>query len=280
MDSETPIIRLIAGAVGVVILCFCVGFFLLGPRGGSSATVAASVPLAQATPSPLEVRASSAPQLSVVETTERKPQLRTPLRVATDRTTEASPAPSPRPALKPSPAPDDTAEGAAAGSSDGKPGVGKSREKSSEGGVDPIQLPAPGDAEGAKPDKSADGDAATAEAKPADGGAGTLYRVRVKNSFSSHDDADQLASELKGRGFPASVMPAGKGRFQVQIGAYKDRKGAEAKQKELAKNNYDTHIADKPDSGADAEKPGQADDSKKSGDDPDKESKKEKSGGQ
>ena len=240
MDSEsTPIVKLIAGAVGLVVVCFCVGFFLLGGRSssGSAAPVAASQP--DSTPSPLSLEGGDSPRLSVVETSERKPSSAPgSLRVADARSAgEASPAPKASPKAAPSPVPSDTSEGAA-GVGAGKPSKVKPRTS----GGDAVLIPAPHDdtteasprPEATEPDDSAPS-----------GDPGSLYRVRVKNSFGSHDDADQLASELKGRGFAATVMPTGKGKFQVQIGAYKDKKRAEEKQKELEKNNYDTHISDK-----------------------------------
>ena len=239
MDSETPIVKLIAGAVGLVVVCFCVGFFLLGGRSSSNpAPVVAT--RTDATPPPLTVESANSPQLSVIETSERKPTTSPSLRVGSANVTEeAVPAPRPTTEPKEKPAPSDTSEGAAPAPTS-KPVAAK--RKPSTGDALPLPAPRADEKEPTpEPDKSASGD----ESKPGDGGSDSLYRVRVKNSFGSHDDADQLASELKGRGFAASVMPAGKGKFQVQIGAYKDKKRAEEKQKELEKNNYETHISDK-----------------------------------
>lgn len=252
MDSEsTPIVKLIAGAVGLVVVCFCVGFFLLGGRSSGNGAVPVAAAQPDATPSPIALEGGDSPKLSVVETTERRPSAPGNLRVAdASPAGEATPAPksTPKPHAKSSPPPSDTSEGATG------VGAGKSAtNKPKSGGTgDGVQIPAPqeGTAEATpKPDATEADDPSSTP-----GDAKSLYRVRVKNSFGSHDDADQLASELKGRGFAATVMPAGKGKFQVQIGAYKDKKRAEEKQKELEKNNYDTHISDKVDDGDKSEK--------------------------
>jgi DedD protein len=228
MDSETPIVRYIAGAVGVVLVCFCVGYFLLGPRPGSATPV-----VSEASPSPepstLVVR-GPAPKLTVLETTPSKPpQLTTERRDTVPSRVEATPAPKPSPQTEATPAP-----------------VNEGR-KPRRDGDEPLKLPAPkADEKPADDEEVQPADPADDTTKPTDGGGpDTVYRVRVKDSFGSHDDADQLASELKGRGFSATVMPAGKGKFEVQIGAYKDKKRAEEKQKELEKNSYKTRIADK-----------------------------------
>ena len=236
MDSETPIVKLIAGAVGLVVVCFCVGFFLLGGRaGGGTTNVAVAQP--EASPSPLIVQSATSPKLSVIETGERKSTPAPGMRVATSRSAEeATPGPraTPNPKSAATPLPRDTDEGVAP-ATDTKASSGKQKNG---GSVDTVQIPAPND----------EGDETTSPAPPTEEtppSTDSLYRVRVKNAFSSHDDADQLASELKGRGFAATVMPSGKGKFQVQIGAYKDKKRAEEKQKELEKNNYETHVSDK-----------------------------------
>ena len=245
MDSETtPVVRLIAGAVGLVAVCFCVGFFLLGGRSsGTPTTNIAAEPVA--TPSPLTVQASVSPELSVVETTSTKrASAPASLRVATRRTSEEA-TPAPQPTALPKArltSSSDTSEGVSAPSS----ATSKTKKTGEKSHDDAVQLPAPDEEKKpADPDTTAAAEGAASEAKPTEPGSSSLYRVRVKNSFGSHDDADQLASELKGRGFAATVMPSGKGKFQVQIGAYKDKKHAEDKQKELEKNNYDTHISDK-----------------------------------
>lgn len=219
MDSETPIIRYIAGAVGVVLICFCVGYFLLGPRpGGATPNVAEASPAPE--PSTLVVR-GPAPKLTVLETTGAD----TPrMEAQRNETREATPAPTPTPLEEATPAPN-----------------GKNRRD----GDEPIKIPAPKSEEPAPDEEVKPADPPAESSKPAEGGADTVYRVRMKDSFGSHDDAEQLASELKGRGFSATVMPGSKGKFEVQIGAYKDKKRAEEKQKELEKNSYKTRIADK-----------------------------------
>ncbi len=264
MDSETPIVRYIAGALGVVLVCFCVGYFVLGTRPGTASTA-----VAEASPSPepstLVVRGPAPPRLTVLETTEQKPaRLETERRASSPGTREeATPAPKATPAPDATPAPE--------------------ARKPRKGDDEPLKLPAPkpGDDKPTADDEEVK-PAPDDEVKPTgNGGNDTVYRVRVKDSFGSHDDADQLATELKGRGFSATVMPSSKGKFEVQIGAYKDKKRAEEKQKELEKNSYKTRIADKELNLDKTEKPepAKSKDSDKEKD-PEKSKEKEKSGDQ
>ena len=68
-----------------------------------------------------------------------------------------------------------------------------------------------------------------------------LYRVRIATIKTTRKDANALVSELKDKGFSATVLPLA-GSFVIQTGAFKDRKSAEALQKTLTDNGYDTSI--------------------------------------
>lgn len=68
-----------------------------------------------------------------------------------------------------------------------------------------------------------------------------LYRVRIATIKTTRKEANALVSELKDKGFSATVLPLA-GSFVIQTGAFKDRKSAEALQKTLTDNGYDTSI--------------------------------------
>lgn len=68
-----------------------------------------------------------------------------------------------------------------------------------------------------------------------------LFRVRIATIKTTRKDANALVSELKDKGFSATVLPLA-GSFVIQTGAFKDRKSAEALQKTLTDNGYDTSI--------------------------------------
>jgi hypothetical protein len=176
------------------------------------------------------VRGPAPPKLTVLETTStptpERPRASRESRPTSDRT-EAKPSAKPSPDVEATPAPE----------------IRRVRKTDDEA----IKIPAPksGDEKPAAEEEVKPTEPSGEDGKDESGGPDTVYRVRVKDAFNSHDDADQLASELKGRGFSATVMPSGKGRFEVQVGAYKDKKRAEEKQKELEKNSYKTRVTDK-----------------------------------
>lgn len=69
----------------------------------------------------------------------------------------------------------------------------------------------------------------------------SLFRVRINAIKPSRNDANSLVTELKDKGFSATILPLA-GGFVVQTGAFKDRKSAEALQRSLTDNGYDTSI--------------------------------------
>jgi len=68
-----------------------------------------------------------------------------------------------------------------------------------------------------------------------------LFRVRINSIKPSRNEASSLVDELKDKGFSATILPLA-GGFVVQTGAFKDRKSAEALQRSLTDNGYDTSI--------------------------------------
>ena len=72
-----------------------------------------------------------------------------------------------------------------------------------------------------------------------------LYRVRV-GSFESRTNAQDLAVELNGRGYATRTEPIqvnGKTIYHVQVGAYREERNARDIARELKANGYDTIIA-------------------------------------
>lgn len=68
----------------------------------------------------------------------------------------------------------------------------------------------------------------------------TLYKVQV-GAFSIKSNADNLANELKSKGYDAIVIYQG-GYYKVQVGAFKVRSNAEALANELKAQGYDVII--------------------------------------
>jgi cell division septation protein DedD len=69
-----------------------------------------------------------------------------------------------------------------------------------------------------------------------------LFRVRIASIKPTRKEANVLVAELKDKGFSATILPLA-GSFVVQTGAFKDRKSAEALQRTLLDNGYDTSIS-------------------------------------
>ena len=64
-----------------------------------------------------------------------------------------------------------------------------------------------------------------------------LFRVRINAIKPSRNDANALVTELKDKGFSATILPLA-GGFVVQTGAFKYRKSPEALQISLPSNRY------------------------------------------
>jgi len=72
---------------------------------------------------------------------------------------------------------------------------------------------------------------------------GTLYRVQT-GAFSKKTNADNLAAELKKKGFDTYIVQAD-GLFKVQVGAYSIKANADAMAAKLKTAGYDTYITTK-----------------------------------
>lgn len=65
-----------------------------------------------------------------------------------------------------------------------------------------------------------------------------LTKVRVGNGPSAKASADRLARRLRSKGFTPAVLPEGDG-YIVQLGAFKDRKGADSVADKLRASGFD-----------------------------------------
>jgi hypothetical protein len=72
---------------------------------------------------------------------------------------------------------------------------------------------------------------------------GTLYRVQT-GAFKNKPNADNLAAELKKKGFDTYIVQAD-GLFKVQVGAYSIKANADAMAAKLKAAGYDTYITTK-----------------------------------
>ena len=75
---------------------------------------------------------------------------------------------------------------------------------------------------------------------PYQGGGSTIYRVQV-GAFSVKANADNLANELRGKGYNSIVVTVG-GLYKVQVGAFSIRSNAETLANELKAKGYDAVI--------------------------------------
>jgi cell division septation protein DedD len=68
------------------------------------------------------------------------------------------------------------------------------------------------------------------------------FAIQV-GAFKDRDGADTVVKSLKGRGFPAyTVPPAAGGLFTVRVGVYRDRVDAEAVQDRLSADKFKPFI--------------------------------------
>ena len=75
---------------------------------------------------------------------------------------------------------------------------------------------------------------------PYQGGGSTLYKVQV-GAFSVKANADNLANELKAKGYSPIVVTVG-GLYKVQVGAFSVRANADVLANELKAKGYDAMI--------------------------------------
>lgn len=250
MDNDKSLIKWSGAAVGTVIVCFFLGYFIL-PRGRTDEptqeTAMAATPTPTPAPQPLVAEPVVTQRLALTDITEKKEAERRRLEEKQKQETLAA-----------EKAARDAEAAAAEGNADGDGSITMTPDTGavppSDGGIpEPNGVP-PGDAkpvrEGAEgpptpkvsvPPPTGDVVPAPERRSPDPATNDNLFRVRIGDPHASRGPADSLASELRGRGYQPIVLKTDRG-FVVQIGAFRDRKGAEEKQKELAASGYDARI--------------------------------------
>ncbi len=76
--------------------------------------------------------------------------------------------------------------------------------------------------------------------------ASTVYKVQV-GPYSTREAANTMAAELRGRGFSTLIVneeSGSKATFRVQVGAFKSKASADSSAKELQANGYDAQISE------------------------------------
>lgn len=232
MDSDNSALKWTAAAVGVILVCFCLGYYVLGPnaRRGTGTTDPNGITIVALKPSPSpsdtgifiteKTAEIEAKRKKLAEAAAKKKADDEAKKLAEDaaaklkaeaaaakKAAEATPTPTPSP--DPTPTPEETA------SPDATP--------TPESTDEPTPTPAP---------------TATPVSK-------IIYRVRV-GSYDSQDTARSLATELNGRGYSTSVVidrSGDKTLYQIQVGAFRDEKTAKDTQKELKTNGYEATIS-------------------------------------
>lgn len=239
MRDDAAIFKWTAVFVGVIIVCFGLGYFVLGPRAQTSSSSGGLI-IEETKPGTVAVvnrpAASPEPDMSVVERTdeieakrkkkeeearkkkaeeakkeeeEEKKKKEEEEKKKAEEEAKATPTPSPTP----SPTPDT--------------GVPVSPEGSAITTPEPVTTPTPAPVPEV-PRVTSD-----------------LYRVRV-GSFANRDNAQNLAAELNGRGYSTTIIRDEGGSsttYRLQVGAYRDKKTADNTLKELKANGYDAVIS-------------------------------------
>jgi len=271
MNEETPILKWTAAAVGVIVVCFCLGYFILGPSARTQASAGGPGESGDNGITIVEgeggVVASPKPDLELVDRTAqieaakkkaaeeaaKKQAAEDAKRLADEAAERArrallpSPTPSPTPSAtpgrrdpddlpdEPSPAPDASPLPDASPTPEAPVTPTAPRPVPSPRAVTPS--PRPVIVPSAPP---------VAPPTPPTGASNNgVYRVRIV-SVADRDSANTLAAELNGRGYSTTIMPEqtnGKMQYRIQVGAYRDEKRAKDIQKELRGNGYNAEVA-------------------------------------
>ena len=238
MDSETPVLKWTAAAVGVILVCFCIGYFVLGPNGsptpapggGMSVTPVATSTLAQ--PS-----AHAVPVGGGLLVDERTDEIAAKQKAQEEAKKKLADAEATKKADSEAKAHAEEAAAAAAAVVNA-PAATPTPDVAPVAGGAPSAAPTPADAVTVPP--------VAAPVEPSAPHPDTVYRVRV-GSFASRDAAKGLATELNGRGYTAVIVAdssGGKVGYRLQVGAYRDKKSAEGIQQELKANGYDSTVSE------------------------------------
>ena len=243
MDSDNPTLRWSLAGVGVVVVCFCLGYFVFGTKGSAEPAVTVqTTPSPEATPASLQVTTVENQGLQVEDITAEKEAERKRKEAAEKAKLEAKlkaeAAKAAEEALKAeaTPAPDDEST---------DPDVAKPKADDEKPKAEDEKPKADDEKPKADEDKNKTDDEKPKPEADKEPSSKSLYRVRVGGSKSSRDDAEKLVAELRGRGYTPSIIAdqrKGKTVFHVQAGAFSDADGAERRRKELENNGYDVRI--------------------------------------
>lgn len=246
MDNDKSLLKWSGAAVATVVVCFFLGYFILPRTRGDEPQPPAPTPSPEPTPAPRQLAVEAVPtqRLTLNDITAQKEAERRKLEERKKQD-----------ALAAEKAARDAETAAGGGAEDGTLTLTPDN-----GAIPPPDgTPPPTDGTTAPPEPATDnpgaprvsvpppaGDVKPAGTEPRTGaerptGSDSLFRVRVGDPVASRSAADTLAGELRGRGFQPIVLKTDRG-YVVQMGAFRDRKGAEEKQKELADKGYDAHI--------------------------------------
>lgn len=265
MEPETPVWKFTAIAVAFIVVCFFIGYYVLGPtaRPSGEQVAQAEADIPQNAPSsngpPARLRPVS-PQVQVEERTEeleaRRRKEEEAKRKADEEEKEQRE--KEREADRPT-----TGNDADAQTTTGTPlgdATTSDAPSSTDPGVNATGIPAnPAVPEETTPAiierPQAPGETTrpadpprTDPPKPVPTASAGLHRVRV-GPFDSRTNAQNLAIELNGRGYPTYTEPEqmnGKTVYHVQVGAYKEEKQARETQRELKTNGYEATVSSPP----------------------------------
>ncbi len=246
MDSDNPTLKWSLAAVGVVVVCFCLGYFVFGSKGGTPENTVVATPTPAPPPS-LPVTMVENQGLQVEDITAEKEadrkrreeaekaRLAAKLKLEQEqeqaKLVEPTPDPevtaTPDPEAEPTPDPDATA----------------TPEPKTTSTPDPKATPSSDPAKPAGEASKPVGD----KPKPDEGktGSKSLFRVRVGGAKASREDAEKLIAELRGQGYSPTIIAdqrKGKTVFHVQLGAFSDAAAAERRKKELERNGHDVSV--------------------------------------
>ena len=260
MDSENPTLKWSLAAVGVVVVCFCLGYFVFGTKGApTDATPAVTTPSPEPTPGGLQITAVESQGLQVEDITAEKEAARkrkeaaerareeAKLKAADPGFIEASPSPDPDETLT-DPDEDPTKSKNKKRNPDEDPS--KTEPDPAKPDVDPMmtepdKTKSEGDKPKVEPDKpKTEGEKSKTESEKTVASK-NLFRVRIGGAKSTRDDAEKLVAELRGRGYTPTIIAdqrKGKTIYHVQAGAFSDSDGAERRKKELENNGYDARV--------------------------------------
>lgn len=250
METETPIWKYTAVAAVVIVACFFIGYFILGPSaarptneaGADGADSSATVTISDAPPGQVRPRPAQ-PTVQVEERTEeieaekrRKEEeaRKQEEKRAEERRKEREEEKRRRQEEDERKEAEGTREdaGAATEPAEQRPDEPEREPQSQPNESAPIP-PANDAGETPRPRETS--------SRPST----ELHRVRV-GSFENRDNAQNLARELNGRGYATYMEPeqvSGKTVYRIQVGAFRDEKQAREKQQELRANGYEATIA-------------------------------------